>query len=113
MLFPSIRACNRNNFCESSAMRAATQTRFCSLVFRRGRGFAAEGDDGNGSSRHYFYVLGMLTTSTQTAVFTGAFRHTGVMELMARKRRFITRGDAVPVIDTGGIRFDAARHRFD
>jgi hypothetical protein len=31
-----------------------------------------DGDDGNGSSRHYFYVFGMLTTSTQ--IFTGAFR---------------------------------------
>jgi hypothetical protein len=52
MLCPSIGACNRNNFCESFTMRAATQTCFGDGVRSSGHRFAARRRS-NDSSRCY------------------------------------------------------------
>jgi hypothetical protein len=94
MLCPSIGACNRNNFCESFTMRAATQTCFGDGVRSSGHRLRRDGD----RMIHHAVTLaaailaafGTLASSLTKAqqsplpvseISPALFVHTGVMEL--------------------------------
>ena len=95
MLFPSIGACNRNNFlrvirhaCCDANVFWVTERETEDMVSQRDR------DRMNDSSRYYSCRVGVLATSTLTKAqqkatdsqlnLTGLFVHAGVMELMPK-----------------------------